>query len=290
MKLVTFSTNGMTRIGIVSADGVIDVARHGGSIPLEMLDLISEWDRHFVRLTAIARAQPDLPLSQVKLHAPVPRPRKILALGLNYADHIAETGAAMPTVQTWFAKMPTAASGPFDPIELPAVSEQLDHECELVFFIGKTCRNVPRTQAKDVIFGYCVGNDVTVRDWQFASSQWVLGKSFDSHAPMGPWLTTADEIDPHTLGIRLSVNGEMRQSSDTRHLVFDCYAQVEHLSKAMTLEPGDVIFTGTCGGVGISRKPPLWLASGDVVRVEIDGLGHIENVVVPGSSATRIGS
>jgi 2-keto-4-pentenoate hydratase/2-oxohepta-3-ene-1,7-dioic acid hydratase in catechol pathway len=146
--------------------------------------------------------------------------------------------------------------------------------------IGRRCRHVSREEARTVIFGYCVGNDVTVRDWQFKTSQFVLGKSFDTHAPIGPWIVTADAIDPHNLEIRSYVNGEERQHSNTRHFIFDCYAMVEHLSKAMTLEPGDLIFTGTPSGVGAVMKPPKFLAAGDVVRVEIDGIGAIENHVV----------
>jgi 2-keto-4-pentenoate hydratase/2-oxohepta-3-ene-1,7-dioic acid hydratase in catechol pathway len=210
----------------------------------------------------------------------VPRPGKILGIGLNYADHVAESGMATPADQLWFAMMNTAANGPYAPIDLPRVSEQLDYEAEMVFVIGKRCRHVSREQAREAIFGYCVGNDVSVRDWQLRTSQFVLGKSFDGHAPFGPWLVTPDELgNPHELGIRCFVNDEKRQDSNTRELIFDCYQQVEHLSKVMTLEPGDVIFSGTPGGVGVGFKPPRWLREGDRVRVEIDGLGAIENIV-----------
>jgi 2-keto-4-pentenoate hydratase/2-oxohepta-3-ene-1,7-dioic acid hydratase in catechol pathway len=147
---------------------------------------------------------------------------------------------------------------------------------------------VPRDRAREVIFGYCCGNDVSVRDWQKRTSQWTLGKSFDTHAPFGPWITTADAIDPHGLGIRTLVNGELRQNSDTARMLFDCGAQIEHLTRAMTLDPGDIIYTGTPAGVGMARKPPLYLKPGDTVRVEIDGLGAIENRVEQGTDATRI--
>jgi 2-keto-4-pentenoate hydratase/2-oxohepta-3-ene-1,7-dioic acid hydratase in catechol pathway len=202
-----------------------------------------------------------------------------MAIGLNYAEHAAESGVEKPKHQIWFAKTANTINGPFDPVELPAVSAALDYECELVLVIGRRCRNVLYDEARKVIFGYCVGNDVSVRDWQLMTPQWVLGKSFDTHAPIGPWITTADEIDPHSLAMHLQVNGETRQHGNTRELLFDCYAQVEHLSKVMTLEPGDIIFTGTCGGVGIASNPPRWLEADDVVRVEIEGLGAIENTV-----------
>jgi 2-keto-4-pentenoate hydratase/2-oxohepta-3-ene-1,7-dioic acid hydratase in catechol pathway len=176
----------------------------------------------------------------------------------------------------------TSINAPFEPIELPMASEQVDYEAELVVIIGKRCKHVTAEKAAQVVFGYCAGNDVSVRDWQLRTSQWVLGKSFDTHAPMGPWIVTPDEIgDPHALGIRCFVNGEQRQSSNTRHLIFNVYDQIVHLSNATTLEPGDVIFTGTPGGVGLAMKPPRWLKPGDKVRVEIDRIGAIEAVMRP---------
>ncbi|MEJ2459569.1 MAG: fumarylacetoacetate hydrolase family protein [Novosphingobium sp.] len=179
-------------------------------------------------------------------------------------------------------------AGPYDPIELPVVSDDLDYEAELVMVIGRRARNVPQSRAHEVIFGYCAGNDVSVRDWQLRVSQWTIGKSFETHAPFGPWITTADEADGSDLDIRCLVNGEVRQSSNTKHLLFDCHAQVAFLSKVMTLEPGDVIFTGTPGGVGMGSQPPAYLEADDRVRVEIDKLGHIENRVVRGSQETTI--
>ncbi len=282
MKLCTFKTpGGLVGVGIVTGDGVIRVADHLSAAPRDMLGLIGEWQFWQEPLRRLAQIQPvDFRLDEVTLLAPVPRPGKILGIGLNYADHVAESGMATPADQLWFAMMNTSANGPYAPIDLPVVSEQLDYEAEMVFVIGKRCRHVTREQAPEVIFGYCVGNDVSVRDWQLRTSQFVLGKSFDGHAPFGPWLVTPDEIgNPHELGIRCFVNGEKRQDSNTRELIFDCYQQIEHLSKVMTLEPGDVIYTGTPGGVGVGFTPPRWLREGDRVRVEIDGLGAIENVV-----------
>ncbi|QEY72041.1 fumarylacetoacetate hydrolase family protein [Pseudomonas denitrificans (nom. rej.)] len=282
MKLCTFKTpGGLVGVGIVTGDGVIRVADHLSAAPRDMTGLIGEWQHWQEPLRRLAQIQPaDFALEEITLLAPVPRPGKILGIGLNYADHVAESGMATPADQLWFAMMNTAANGPFASIDLPQVSEQLDYEAEMVFVIGKRCRHVTREQAPQVIFGYCAGNDVSVRDWQLRTSQFVLGKSFDGHAPFGPWLVTPDEVgNPHELGIRCFVNGEQRQDSNTRELIFDCYQQVEHLSKVMTLEPGDVIFTGTPGGIGGGFKPPRWLREGDRVRVEIDQLGAIENVV-----------
>lgn len=282
MKLCTFKTpGGLVGVGIVNGDGIIRIADHLSAAPRDMAGLIGEWQLWQEPLQRLAQIQKaDFVLDEVTLLAPLPRPGKILGIGLNYADHVAESGMATPADQLWFAMMNTAANGPYAPIDLPLVSEQLDYEAEMVFVIGKRCRHVSREQARDAIFGYCVGNDVSVRDWQLRTSQFVLGKSFDGHAPFGPWLVTPDEVgNPHELGIRCFVNDEKRQESNTRELIFDCYQQVEHLSRVMTLEPGDVIFSGTPGGVGAGFKPPRWLREGDRVRVEIDGLGAIENVV-----------
>lgn len=276
MKLATFVAGGAERIGIVSGDGIIDLS--GTPVPRDMIGLITSWPdvESEVRRVA-ASVAPQFRLSDVHLKAPVPRPRKILAIGLNYADHIKETGREKPTGQVWFAKMSNTVNGPYDGIEMPKASTAIDYEAELVFVIGRRCRHVAKEDAAKVVFGYCAGNDVSVRDWQWSSPQWVLGKSFDTHAPFGPWIVTADEIgDPHRLGIRCLVNGETRQNSNTRELVFTVYDQIAHLSQAMTLEPGDVIFTGTPGGVGAAMKPPGYLKLGDTVRVEIEEIGTLE--------------
>lgn len=285
---MTYTAAAGPRLGAVVDGGLIDVSRHVTGTPGDMIALIRQWDALRPRLEQAIAGRPDQPLASVKLRAPIIRPGKILAIGLNYLDHIAETGAQRPTYPTFFAKMPTAANGPFDPIELPFVSQDLDHEAELVVVIGRRCRNVPRDRAREVIFGYCCGNDVSVRDWQKRTSQWIVGKSFDTHAPFGPWITTAAEVNVHDLGIRALVNDELRQNSNTSQMLFDCEAQIEHLTKAMTLEPGDLIYTGTPAGVGMARKPPLYLKSGDVVRIEIDGLGAIENRVEIGTNAVTI--
>ena len=282
MKLVSFSTGGSAaRIGLVVNEGVIDVAKHISDAPTDMIGLMHQWSAFKVKFEALATSgESDMALENVTLLAPVARPGKIFGIGLNYADHIAESGMAKPAEQLWFTKAVTSVNAPYAPIELPRVSTQLDYEAELAFVIGKRCRHVPVDKAHDVIFGYCASNDVSIRDWQTKTSQFVLGKSFDTHCPYGPWLVTPDELgDPHDLGIRCFVNGEVRQNSNTKELIFDCFEQVAFLSQAMTLEPGDLILTGTPGGVGIGFKPARWLKAGDVVRVEIDRIGAIENTV-----------
>jgi 2-keto-4-pentenoate hydratase/2-oxohepta-3-ene-1,7-dioic acid hydratase in catechol pathway len=280
MKLVTFSDAKGRRVGVVHGEGVVDLSRADADLPRDMIALIQEWPRVRSVVERAGTRAADFPLKSVKLHAPVPRPGKIMAIGLNYADHVAESGMKTPEQQIWFSKMPSSVTGPYDPIQLPKVSSALDYEVEMVAIIGRGGRHISKAHAADAVFGYCAGNDVTVRDWQFKTPQWVLGKSFDTHAPFGPWIVTADEIgDPHTLGVRCFVNGEKRQDSNTKHLVFNVFDQIEELSKAMTLEPGDAIFTGTPGGVGVAMKPPVFLKVGDVVRVEVDKIGAIEATV-----------
>jgi 2-keto-4-pentenoate hydratase/2-oxohepta-3-ene-1,7-dioic acid hydratase in catechol pathway len=282
MKLATFTQAGSTRIGVVRGEELIDLATAAPELPRDLISFLALGGRARQRAGEVASASgARLALADVKLEAPLARPPKYLAVGLNYADHVAESGLERPKFPTIFNKQSTCVVGPHDPIHLPRVSSALDYEGELAFVIGKRCRHVPRRRAPDVIAGYLVANDVTVRDWQLRTPTWTVGKSFDTHGPLGPWLTTADEVgDPHGLGIRTFVNGEQRQSSNTKELIFDCYALVEHLSTAFTLEVGDVVATGTPSGVGIAMKPPRMLKAGDVVRVEIDGLGALQNEVV----------
>ncbi len=276
MKLATYTANGITRTGIVVGDAIID-----SGVPGTMIDLIRNWDVLKPVLEARAAAGTAIPLASVKLEAPVQRPGKIFAIGLNYADHIAESKMETPHRQVWFSKAQTSVNGPFDPIEIAKGTMTNDYEAELVAIIGTGGKHVSAADAPAAIFGYCVGNDVTERMWQHASPQWSLGKSFDTHAPMGPWIVTADEVgDPHALGIRCWVNGEERQNSNTCHLVFNIWSQVEHLSTGMTLEPGDCLFTGTPGGIGAAMDPRRFLQPGDIVRCAIDGLGHIEGTMV----------
>jgi 2-keto-4-pentenoate hydratase/2-oxohepta-3-ene-1,7-dioic acid hydratase in catechol pathway len=281
MKLCTFEQAGATRVGVVVNDEIVDLSQAAPELPREMTALLAAGPAaREAAASAASRAKSRIPLAAVRLAAPILRPPKFLAIGLNYADHVAEAGLETPKFPTVFNKQSTCVAGPFDPVHLPRVSSVLDYEGELGFVIGKRCRHVPKTRAHEVIAGYLVVNDVTVRDWQFRIPTWTMGKSFDTHGPLGPWLTTSDEIDPSGLRLRTWVNGELRQDSNTKQLIFDCAAIVEHLSTAFTLEPGDVVATGTPGGVGIAMKPPRLMKVGDVMKVEIDGLGVLENTVV----------
>lgn len=274
MKLATYQDGGL-RTGIVVGDTIIDTGFDGS-----MIDLIADWDRQKSNLEGRAKQGGGKPLSEVTLCAPVLKPAKVWAIGLNYADHIAESKMETPERQVWFTKAQTSINGPHDPILIAKGTFTTDYEVELVAVIGKRGKHIPADRAHEHIFGYCVGNDVTERMWQNATPQWSLGKSFDTHAPIGPWITTADEVgDPHALDLSCSVNGEVRQNSNTRHLVFNIWDQIAHLSTGITLEPGDLIFTGTPGGIGAAMDPRQFLKAGDVVRCEIEKLGVIEGVM-----------
>ncbi len=222
------------------------------------------------------------PLEEVRLLSPV-EPRKFLAIGLNYADHIAESGMEAPKFPVFFNKQVTCVVGPGDDVHLPRVSNLLDYEGELAVVIGARCRHVSADRAHEVILGYTIANDLSLRDWQLRTPTMTMGKSFDTHGPLGPWIVTQDELgDPHDLAIRTFVNDELRQDGNTREMLYNCYEQVAHLSQAFTLEPGDVIATGTPAGIGAVRQPfPEGLLKvGDVVRIEIEGIGELSNRVV----------
>lgn len=282
MKLVTFTHEGRTRIGAVEAEAVVDFAAHGCGLSDDMLTFLAQGEAAFnAAREACASGVGRLALGDVSLEAPIRRPPKILAVGLNYRDHAAEGGFDVPTVPVIFNKQSTAVTGPGGVIHLPKESVQLDYEGEFAFVIGKHCRRLPKEKALDVIAGYTIANDVSVRDWQFRSPTTTMGKSWDTHCPLGPYLVTPDEVsDPHNLALRTWVNGEIRQDSNTRHLIFDLSDIIVHLSTAFTLEPGDVICTGTPSGVGLGMDPQVWLKAGDVVRITIDQLGTLENRVI----------
>ena len=282
MKLATFEAGAGPQLGAVTGERIVPLGAAAPGLPGDMIGLIGVWPAAAGEVRRIAEAGAGaLPLDQVRLLAPIRRPGKIMAIGLNYADHIAESNMGTPEHQVWFSKAPTAANGPYVPIDVPKVSQALDYEAELVAVIGQGGRHIAKADAAAAVFGYCCGNDATERAWQHRTPQWVLGKSFDTHAPFGPWITTADEVaDPHALAIRCLVNGEVRQESNTRHLIFSVWDQIEHLSQAMTLEPGDLIFTGTPSGIGAAMNPRRFLKDGDRVRVEIEGLGALDNPCV----------
>lgn len=220
-------------------------------------------------------------LDAVRLLAPVERPPKFLAIGMNYADHVTELGREAPDFPVFFNKQSTCVVGPGDAIEVPSVSEMVDYEGELGIVIARRCRHVSAGDAPGVVAGFTVVNDVSVRDWQLRSPTMTLGKSFDTHGPLGPWVVSPDDVgDPHALALRTWVNDDLLQDASTAEMIYDCWAQIEVLSTVCTLEPGDVIATGTPAGVGLARRPPRWLRPGDVVRIEIETVGVLENPVV----------
>jgi 2-keto-4-pentenoate hydratase/2-oxohepta-3-ene-1,7-dioic acid hydratase in catechol pathway len=280
MKLATMRRpDGSLTTVIVENDETVDLATAAPELPGGLAALLAAGPDALAQARDVAASRVGRqPLDRDALAAPIQHPGKFLAVGLNYADHIAESGAPTPDYPTVFAKMSSCVNGPYDDVLRPAVSDELDYEGELGFVIGTRCRHVPRERAREVIAGYLVVNDFTVRDIQHRTGQWTLGKSFDTHGVTGPWIVTGDEIDPHSLPIRTFVNGELRQSSNTSNLIFDCFAQVEIISSICTLEPGDIVATGTPGGVG--KALGKLLVPGDVVRVEIDGIGAVENHIV----------
>lgn len=282
MKLVTLSVgqgpSPDSRVGAVTDDGIVDLTAAG--LPATMIELLSLPDGIARAREMASSVASTIALSEARIEAPVPRPGKVLAIGLNYRDHAEESGQPIPQRPVVFAKMPGCITGPGAPIHMPRVSRALDWEAELCFVIGKLARYVKADDAEQYVAGYMCGNDVSIRDWQFHSPTWMMGKSFDTHGPIGPWLVTPDEIDVGNLDVRLYVNGEQKQASNTEQLIFGVGPIIEYLSAGFTLEPGDVVFTGTPAGVGGAMKPPQFLKVGDVVRVEITGLGTLENTVV----------
>ncbi|MFD4602371.1 fumarylacetoacetate hydrolase family protein [Streptomyces sp. NPDC058464] len=272
MRYVSYFRDGTPHAGLVDGDDVVPllgVGALGRDTPKEVL------------------ARPDLdesgrvPLADVTLRPVVPEPQKIFCVGLNYRSHVTETKRELPTYPVLFTKFPTSLIGPDDPILVPAESEQVDYEAELAVVIGRTARRVTPADAFDVIAGYTIANDVTMRDYQYRTHQWLQGKAWDASTPLGPWLVTEDEIGERVgkLAVSLTLNGEVLQSSDTSRLIFDIPTLVSTVSEFTTLLPGDVILTGTPGGVGFRRDPQVFLTPGDRVAVVIDGLGELTSTV-----------
>ena len=297
MRLVTYTSGSDARLGaMLDEKTIVDLNRaSGGKLPAGMIAFLNAGGEAMqAARTAIEAARAadnagasatgvvfSLEAPGTRLEAPVPRPGKVLAIGLNYRDHAEETNAEIPARPVVFAKMPTCITGPGMPVHLPKVSGALDWEGELCFVIGKRGRHIAEADAMSYVAGFCNGNDLSVRDWQFHSPTWMMGKGFDTHGPTGPWLVTPDEIpDVNNLDVKTWVNDELVQNSNTKHLIFGVGAIIEYLSAAFTLEPGDVVFTGTPAGVGVARKPPRFMKAGDTVRVEISGLGVLENRVI----------
>ncbi|OUL98838.1 fumarylacetoacetate hydrolase family protein [Variovorax sp. JS1663] len=284
MKLATFRHQGRLRFGLAEDDVLVDITDHPGA-PAGLRELLAWGDEGLAWIRKAARHGARLPLSEVRLCAPIPEPRKFLGLGGNYASHLEEAARAGLSRgaggQVWFNKQVSCVSGPFDPVHKPHVSEQLDYEGELGVVIGRRCRHVRAAEAEAVIAGYVVVNDLSVRDWQLRAPTHTLGKSFDTHGPFGPWLVTRDEIpDPHDLRLRTWVSDELRQDAGTGEMLHRIGDMVAELSTAFTLEPGDVLSTGSPAGCGGLMAPPRYLRAGDRVRVEIESIGAIENLVI----------
>jgi 2-keto-4-pentenoate hydratase/2-oxohepta-3-ene-1,7-dioic acid hydratase in catechol pathway len=294
MRIATYRWGGRRHVGSVSADGdevtplalparVEQVQSRGA---LALIEHLAEGGTH------PAPAGPRLPLAAVTLEAPLPRPRRNLwCVGRNYRAHAQELEGTVfkgdGRVDEWpivFTKVPDCVVGPGAPIRLPGdrISSQIDYEAELAVVIGRGGRNIPAARAMDHVWGYTIVNDVTSRDVQMRHHQWDLGKSFDSFCPMGPWLVDKTEVDGTATRVRLWVNDEPRQDASTRDLIFDIPALIEHISRGITLFPGELIATGTPAGVGMAMQPPTWLKAGDRVRIQIDGIGMLENAVVAG--------
>ncbi|MGC2657106.1 MAG: fumarylacetoacetate hydrolase family protein [Bryobacteraceae bacterium] len=281
MRLVTYQSEGRVRPGVVSSSDVIDLSLQGFA---SLLEVIESGDDGLASIKSFLTAAPrsaHAPLSSVKLMAPIPRPKKLICVGLNYRDHAAETGAKIPDIPTIFNKFATAVIGPGDNIILPKIAKVPDYEAEFAFIISQGGRRIAGADWQEHVFGYTIVNDVTSRDYQRATTQWLMGKSFDTFAPMGPWIVTKDEIaDPHSLEIRMEINGEVLQNGNTSDLIFNIPALIEFLSSVFTLEPGDIVSTGTPAGVGFVRNPPRLLKAGDDVIVKIPAIGELRNPVV----------
>lgn len=282
MRLVTYMSPGEVALaGVLTGDQVISLQPLGFA---SVLSVIAGGAAARAAIDGYLKSLPvnaGKPLADVVLLAPVPRPPKFICVGLNYRDHAAESKMEIPSVPTIFSKFSNSVIGPDAPIILPKNSVKPDYEAEFAFVIGVGGRHIPADQWRDHVYGYMCVNDVSARDFQMATSQWLMGKTFDSFAPTGPWLTTADEIeDPHNLDIRMEINGEILQNSNTSNLIFNIPQLIEYLSSVFTLEPGDIVTTGTPAGVGFGHKPPRWLKAGDETVVTVQGLGSLRNPVV----------
>ena len=282
MKIARFTEGGRTRLGIVATDTneIIDVGTADPSLPTDVGALLSSGSLGDVARTASSAQR--IAISAVQLEAPIAQPPTFLAIGLNYADHVAESGMEKPKAPVVFNKQIPCVVGPGAGIEVPTVAPKwVDYEGELGIVIGTRCRNVSVADAPSVIAGYLIVNDVSVRDWQRATPTMTMGKSWDTHGPIGPWLVSGDEVgDPHDLGIRTWVDGDLRQDASTKQMITNCWELIAHISTAFTLLPGTIIATGTPAGVGFVMDPPRCLNPGSTVRIEIDKLGVLENPVI----------
>ena len=284
MKLISYKKDDEIQIGALRDDGVVPFSQDK-DIPKNMLNFLEDGTKSLNKgKKLLNESDISIKLNDIRILKPINRPPKIIAIGLNYADHLEEIRAsgrdmATPEVPMIFNKQSLSANGPFDDIHKPIVSDKLDYEGELTIVIGKKCRHVKKENAEEVIAGYTIGNDISVRDWQMRVPTFTIGKSFDTHCPFGPSIVTKEDIkNPHDLDLTTEVNSEVSQKSNTKHLIFNCYDIIEHLSTAFTLEPGDLILTGTPSGVGVVDD--LFLKHGDVVKVSISEIGYIENKII----------
>ena len=284
MKLISYKIDNEVQIGSIRDNGVVPFSQDK-DIPKNMLSFLEAGTKSLDKAKKISEESDiSIKLNDIRILKPINRPPKIIAIGLNYADHLEEIRTsgrymATPEVPMIFNKQSLSANGPFDDIHKPIVSDKLDYEGELTIVIGKKCRHVKKENAEEVIAGYTIGNDISVRDWQMRVPTFTIGKSFDTHCPFGPSIVTKEDIkNPHDLDLTTEVNGEVRQKSNTKNLIFNCYDIIEHLSTAFTLEPGDLILTGTPSGVGVVDD--VFLKHGDVVRVSISEIGYIENKII----------
>jgi 2-keto-4-pentenoate hydratase/2-oxohepta-3-ene-1,7-dioic acid hydratase in catechol pathway len=285
MRLATIQTWAGPRAAVQDGDYFVDVHATDPHVPPSVRQILEGGSELLQAAAHVARNPHAIKVEAAKahFHAPIHDPRKIICIGLNYKDHAAESGAPIPKEPILFSKYQTALIGHGEPIILPPVSQEVDYEAELVVVVGKRGKNIAAAQAMEYVAGYTIGHDVSARDWQLKKDgkQWMVGKTFDTFAPLGPEIVTSDEVgDPHALGIRLRLNGAVMQNSSTSQMIFSAGELVSYLSAVFTLEPGDLIYTGTPPGVGMARKPPVFLKGGDVVEVEIDKLGVLRNPVV----------
>ncbi len=288
MKLVTFTTNGAARIGIwiEASQSVLDLSLASPNVPTTMIAFLEAGEpalRSAREALSAPAAAALLPISQVSLLAPIPRPGKLLCMGHNYRDHSATAHGELPEDPNLFLKASSCVIGPGQPVVIPPASAYIDYEGEFCFVIGRRAARVSEAEAMDYVAGYTLLNDVTARDYTKRVSQWMLGKSFDTFAPLGPALVTKDEVpDPHQLELVLTVNGEERQHSNTRNLIFSIPFLIAHISAVLTLEPGDVVSTGTPSGSGAGHKPPVYLQAGDQIRLVVDKVGELTTPVIAG--------
>ena len=280
MKLVTYGESGQERIGAVAGSEIVDLQSADASLPGTVLGVIEAEAVEAVSRAVESGAGTRMPLADARLASPIPRPPKIVCVGLNYLDHATEQNVPLPEHPLLFSKATSSVVGPYDDVVLPAESEQVDYEVELAVVIGKIATAVSEADAYDYVAGYTVANDVSARDIQFRQQQWHQGKSYDTFCPMGPWLVTKDEIpDPNALAVKLTLNGTVLQDSNTDNLIFNIPTLVSRISSAMTLLPGDVISTGTPAGVGVFRDPKILLKAGDYMETWVEGIGTLKNHV-----------